>query len=291
MKTFLILFFLLSVTSLQADSFQDYVNEKKQSISHQRHLPYTLSHGYKTKISVLLIHGTFSSPLYFRQMAERFFDKGYNVITILLPGHWDKNIYQMDHITNQSWSEETDRGYRYALDAGERVILAGHSLGGLLAIEQAIKRPASEVAGLFLLSPSIELKEVVIAACFLGKSLRLDGNLFPPSTPNEVNVPYFAPRAGLLIRQLYHRVDYSTLKTPMYMAYTWADQVVRVHTLKSFYAYALNPKKVRVYSLTSGVQHANIGQGKDDVQTYPSFKANYDFEIMMNEGINFLEQF
>ncbi len=288
---FFFLFGLLSLTA-HADSFENYLREKEQNVSHKQHLPYILSHGHKTQVSVLFIHGIFSSPFYFRQVAESFYKKGYNVVTILLPGHWGKDIYDMKSTTSNSWSAEADRGYEFARTLGDRVILAGHSLGGLLSIEQAIKRPASEVVGVFLMSPALAIKPVVLTACRAGKQFRLDGNTFTLSKPDGKNIPWFAPRAALLIQELYLRVKYLDLNVPMYLAYTWNDPVVRVNTLKTFkYDVQTHNKKVRIYSLTSGVAHANIGQGSQDHPTYPVAAANWDFDNMMIEGMSFLAQF
>lgn len=141
----------------QGMTWKQYEALKRTHVSHERHMPYRLTHGYKTAKSVLLVHGIYTSPLYFKGMAQAFFEAGYNVVTVILPGHWEKDFYSVDKIKNEAWSKEVDLGYEFARELGDQVILSGHSLGALLAIEQSLKRSRSEIHSLVILSPALKV--------------------------------------------------------------------------------------------------------------------------------------
>ncbi len=288
MKAFLLM--IMIPFTLQASSWDDYIAEKRQIVSHERHLPYELNHGHKTAVSVVLIHGIYSSPLYFKNMANFFYDRGYNVITVLLPGHWEKDLRAIDHVSNKQWSREVDRAYEYAKTIGDKVILAGHSLGGLLSIEQATKRPNDEIAGLFVFSPAIKVWPIVLAACRAGAWAHISGNQFlRHAKPDGVTVPYYSPRGGLLIQNLASKVVRTPISVPFFLAYTWNDIEVDIPFVRKYFARLKTPKRVKVYPFNSGISHGDISQGPTDVATFGN-KTNQDFEGMMGEASSFLDE-
>jgi pimeloyl-ACP methyl ester carboxylesterase len=263
--------------------WNEYLATKKQHVSHPRHLPYVLSHGKKTAHSVLLVHGIFSSPLRFRQMAEAFYRDGHNVVTVLLPGHWDKDWYSMSKISETAWVNEVAQGWEFARQMGGKVILAGHSLGALLLIEQAQLHP-QEVHGLVIFSPALKINSATSFASQSAVAIGLDGNVFVRQKPDGVEVPWFSPHAAKLITRTYQRIlNVPLAKVPMFMAYTVADPVLDVNALKSFYwKYPSEKKAVLKYKLTSGVNHANIGQSPKD----ESAVSNPYFDKMMARALD-----
>jgi pimeloyl-ACP methyl ester carboxylesterase len=289
MKILLLFFFLLPQTLL-ALSWEEYLEEKKIIVSHERHLPYQLTHGYKTSKSVLLIHGIYSSPLYFRAMAEAYFKAGHNVVTVLLPGHWEKDFKAMDKITNEDWSREVDRGYEFARDLGDQVILSGHSLGGLLSIEQGLKRPSSEIHSVVVLSPSLKVRGSIEALCGVGVKLNLSGNPFLLTKPDGIQVPLFKPIAGKHIQSLSDRVLKKESEVPVFMAITPNDPVVDVSFLLSYFRNLPTKKKLIRYKVSSGIFHGDIYQ-KPGSKTFAfGTKANPDFDGLMKEAMKFIEE-
>lgn len=292
MKILFAFVFVLFFQRLDAStsSFEKYLAQKKETVSHSRHLPYILSHGKKTELSVLLVHGTYSSPLHFRGMAHAFFNQGYNVVSLLLPGHWDKDLYSMNKMEAKDFISEMDKGYEFAKELGSKVILSGHSLGGLLSIEQALKRPKSEVHAVVLISPAIKLRSTIMLTCKAGVALKLTGNNFTLSTPNGFDVPNFTPKAGFLIQELYKKIQYNELKTPMYLAFTWLDILLDPGALSKFYwDLPVEHKRLRTYGRLSGITHDNISQGGDDILGFTTRKPNPDFQEMMDDALNFVE--
>ncbi len=289
MLKLIITFTFLFAGFVQASRFEDYLQEKRVTVSDERHLPYLLTHGHKTPVSVLLVHGIYSSPHYFRSMAQAYFNSGYNVVTVILPGHWEKDFKSMDTTNNYLWSKEVDRGYEMAKELGDKIILSGHSLGGLLSIEQALKRPPSEVGALVVISPSLKVWGPVLLACKAGRGLGLSGNVFMNSRPNGTTIPYFAPSAGPMIQGLADRVLTKPIKTPIFMAWTHNDNVVDVTFLSRFYKRLTAPKKSLVYGLFSGISHGDISQGPLDRATYGNI-TNHDFDRMMGDALAFTHE-
>lgn len=281
---------LMFPLATQALTWEQYIAKKRTHISHEKHLPFRLTHGHKTAHSVLLVHGIYSSPRYFKGMANAFYRAGYNVVTVLLPGHYDKDLQSINTTTNKDWSAEVDQGYQFAKELGDKVILAGHSLGGLLSMEQALKRPQSEITAVVMISPALKVWPAVMAACHAGVALGLSGNVFTPHRPDGIDIPYFGPIGGPLIQTLANRVLVRTPDVPVFMAYTWNDNVVDVPFLKKYFKKLKNPKQVRVYGLFSGVAHGDISQGPEDASTYGN-KTNHDFDAMMNEALDFIDQY
>lgn len=260
---------LLLCSSVHAMDFpagwDAYLEAKAAQVSDARHLPLVLQHGGKTAKSVLLVHGIFASPAYFRAMAESFYRQGHNVVSILLPGHWDKDFYSMAKIHEDEWADEVAIGWEFARAMGDKVILAGHSLGALLLMEQATLHPA-EVHGLVFFSPALRLNQATAFAVDAGQALRIDGNLFTLSRPNGVDVPWFAPVAGTLIQRTYRRVLANPLPSaPLFMAYTVTDPVLDVGYLDRFFKRYPSPLKSKMrFSTLSGVFHHNIGESPYD---------------------------
>jgi len=286
----LFLFMWIPMTAM-ALSWDEYIEEKKTIISHEQHLPYKLTHGYKTQKSVLLIHGIYSSPLYFRAMAEAYFEAGYNVVTVLLPGHWEKDYRMMRKITNEDWSQEVDKGFEFARELGDQVILSGHSLGGLLSIEQALKRPTYQIHSVVVLSPSLKVRSIVLRKCELGMKLNITVNKFLFSKPDGVQIPLFDPIAGKHIQNLSDRVLRENLSVPVFMALTPNDPVVDVSFLLKFFERIPSEKKLIKYKVSSGIFHGDIYQKPGSESFAFGTKGNQDFENLINKAIDFIESF
>lgn len=282
-------FILLTFCSLaDAITFDEYRELKRKNISHERHLPYLLYHGHKTEKSVLLVHGIFSSPLYFKGMAKAFFDRGYNVVTIILPGHWEKDWYRMGKMESIEWSREVDIGWELAKQYGDKVILAGHSLGNLLQLDLAMKHP-DEVHAMVMTSPAVVLNWPTLLSALTGEKFSITGNHFVFKKPDGIQVPDFNPRSALLIRETEKRVMTRPLTVPYYLAYTWADPVLDVPQLKKYFGQFPVKKKVTSFKVTSGVFHNNISQAPEDELTFTTKEGNPYFHKMMEEALDFIE--
>ena len=107
--------------------------------------------------ALLLIHGFADGPAVFAQLAPPLADAGFAVRALHLSGSGVPPA-EMKGLTLATWRADIDREIA-ALQAaapGRPVWLVGHSLGGALAFDAAL-RPANQVAGLVLLAPLVEV--------------------------------------------------------------------------------------------------------------------------------------
>lgn len=117
--------------------------------------PIAFIHSARTKYSILLIHGLNDSAYYMADLAEALYHKGFNVITVLLPGHGTAT-QDMSEVSAEQWRTEVEMGLRMSSLAGEKTILGGFSLGASLALD-ALSRHR-EISGLLLFSPALRLR-------------------------------------------------------------------------------------------------------------------------------------
>lgn len=107
--------------------------------------------------AVLLIHGFADGPAVFAQLAPPLAAEGFAVRALHLPGS-GAPLAEMKGTTLHAWRTEIDREIAAlrAADPARPVWLVGHSLGGALAFDAAL-RPDNRVAGLVLLAPLVEV--------------------------------------------------------------------------------------------------------------------------------------
>jgi carboxylesterase len=179
---------------------------------------------------VLLVHGFTGSPFSMRPWGEHLAAEGFAVRAPLLPGHgtrWqDCNL-----TTEQDWVDAVTGAFDDLRAECDRVVVAGLSMGGTLAIRLAELRP-DDVAALVLVNPSL-LTE------------RLDARLLPvlarltPSwkaIANDIKKPgvderayaKLPTRAVLGLRRLWTatRADLGRVTAPLLVFRSVTDHVV-----------------------------------------------------------------
>ncbi|MBC6003115.1 alpha/beta hydrolase [Paraclostridium tenue] len=81
----------------------------------------------------LLIHGFTSTPAEMYPLAKVLNDKGYTVHSILLSGH-GTNHEELLKVSYIDWYNDVEKAYEELLFECEKVVVIGHSMGGLLAL-------------------------------------------------------------------------------------------------------------------------------------------------------------
>ena len=116
--------------------------------------PFTLNPDADS--TVLLIHGFADSPSVFTKLAPLLADAGHHVRALRLDG-FDLPPRRMACITAQHWRDNinVELAALRRQNPNRPVWLAGHSLGGTLAFDTAL-RHADDIAGLILIAPLIE---------------------------------------------------------------------------------------------------------------------------------------
>ncbi|MEO9169975.1 MAG: alpha/beta fold hydrolase [Candidatus Baltobacteraceae bacterium] len=86
-------------------------------------------------MSVVLFHGLSSSPTQFVRFASDLHARGHNVIVPRLPrhGHRDRLTEALSRLTADDLRRTAQQSVDLARDLGDEVVVAGFSLGGLLA--------------------------------------------------------------------------------------------------------------------------------------------------------------
>ena len=91
-------------------------------------------------VGVVLVHGFTGTPYEVRYLGEQLARAGFTVRGPLLPGHGTR-IADLDRTTWQDWAEAVERSVDALRVRCGRVAVVGQSLGGLLALHLASRRP------------------------------------------------------------------------------------------------------------------------------------------------------
>ncbi len=264
--------------------------------------PYSLLHPERTKYSVLLVHGLNDSPYYLKDIAEVLFYRGFNVITVLLPGH-GLDFTEMNKITYLDWIREVNIGIRIASMLGENVTIGGFSTGGLLSINAALDSPS--IKGLFLFAPAIKIKEAkyrvgnrtsaLSCLATLGTNSRLSENPVKYNVISsnsicqlskliafvykKVGINFISPFANEAIKRIAQQIT-----TPTFVANSMTDERLDSYSIMVF---GYNVSGPRANLTFNDLRHSNIVLKTNEYN--PQF--NIHFKKVENHLNEFLKQY
>lgn len=154
---------------------------------------------------VVFIHGFFGSPSQFWKMSKLAYEQGCSVASLLLPGHGGTGK-QFANSGAKYWQQYADRAIAaYALDY-ERLILVGHSMGGLLALNGCMN-PQYHAVGCVTLNTPLGIR------------------FTPRGTWNGLKVAFEKPNRQNEITKVYTQVNsVSYTSPPTYLR--WIPRVV-----------------------------------------------------------------
>lgn len=92
------------------------------------------------KTAILFIHGFIGSSSQFSGIREELADCGADLIVHTLSGHGG-SLAEFRNSGAQQWQDSVDDKIDELSVEYERLILVGHSMGGLLAVRAAVRRP------------------------------------------------------------------------------------------------------------------------------------------------------
>lgn len=235
-------------------------------------------HPNRTEYSVLLIHGLNDSAYYMDDIAALLHTQGFNVLTVLLPGH-GTDTRDMLEVTAEQWRAEVERGLQMASLIGRKVIVGGFSLGGALSIDAALRR--SDIHGLLLFSPAIKLRSfnaVSNLACAPGfRSMSVETDL----PPNPVKYKH---RVGNGVCQLSRLIENNLghgeiareeaetfeqrlrdmgrrLRVPTFVALTYADARVSPQAMLDWSSQIPSPVTITTFGLAESEATPKLSNG------------------------------
>ncbi len=126
-------------------------------------------------IGVLLIHGFTGAPHEMRRLGVFLADRGMTALGIRLPGHGTRPE-DLRQVTWRDWAEAVAMGAETLRERCERVFLCGLSLGGVLALYEAARRPPD---GLIVMASPYRIRDIRLHFLWLLK--RLIPNVGKPS--------------------------------------------------------------------------------------------------------------
>ena len=111
------------------------------------HKPYT-RYIPGSHYAVLMVHGIIGTPAQFRDLIP-VIPEHWSVYNILLEGHGG-TVRDFSHSSMDSWKMQVDAQLHVLLARHRQVVIVGHSMGTLFAIQAAV-RAAKRISALFLL--------------------------------------------------------------------------------------------------------------------------------------------
>ena len=148
------------------------------------HRPYTRI-VKNAETAVLFIHGIVSTPQVFDPLLPQV-PADCSLMCLLLAGHGG-TARDFAHGSMALWQLQVDSAVTYLAARHRRLVVAGHSMGALLALDAALRRPAC-VSSLLLLDAPLRIRVTPLAVV---NSLHLALGLPFPDNP-----AFLAARAG-----------------------------------------------------------------------------------------------
>lgn len=112
--------------------------------------PFSASNGPN---GVLVLHGFTGNPDSMRQLAEAFANAGLSVECPLLPGH-GTSVDDLEQTRFDDWSAAARGAYQSLAARCDKVVVAGLSMGGTLALWLVVRHP--EILGAVVINPLVE---------------------------------------------------------------------------------------------------------------------------------------
>lgn len=141
-------------------STSDFALKDIAQVNDPKHATHFYSHENKTEKTILIMHGLHESPDFMKGFSDYFFQKGYTVISLRLPGHQSKNPDDINHVKANEWIRAAEGAFAKAHQLSDHVEILGYSTGGTLGIYLSLKYP-NQVKRLHLISPAIALSDRV----------------------------------------------------------------------------------------------------------------------------------
>jgi esterase/lipase len=222
----------------------------------QKEITWAGERGRKTPLSIVYIHGWQGSPRdYQAVLGPVAKELGANIFFTRLKGHC-VNTEEILTVTLDDWINDVWEAMEIGSRIGERVVVAGTSMGGDLTLWLAAQKPRN-LAGVVLFSCAVQPRDRrseqllwpwpfrnLIVRMALGKynSMAFRGDLYPTGNPElfaRYNPTRYRSESTLKLMaavKLVRQVPIESIAVPSLWLYSEDDEAVDIPTLKSFFA-------------------------------------------------------
>lgn len=183
-----------------------------------------------SQIGCLLIHGFTSTPAELRLIGEGLARAGYTTHGILLAGHGTQPE-DLLKVTYEDWIESAQQGLNQLKKSCKKVVVIGHSMGGLLALQMAAR---NKIDGVVSIAAAIKPKNHKVHLAWLLKHFQTytspPGKEWPPEQQQYLlHYPYFPVAAVAELQRLaaHTRGILPQITTDILIIQTKDDQTVR----------------------------------------------------------------
>ena len=107
------------------------------------------------KALIMFVHGFMGSPSQFSDLLEDVYKRGCSACAVLLPGHGGTG-QDFVRCGLADWEDHLQEELDKYTPAYPKIILAGHSMGGLLALNASLHK-RNNISGVFLLSSPLKI--------------------------------------------------------------------------------------------------------------------------------------
>ncbi|MBE9210753.1 alpha/beta hydrolase [Nostoc sp. LEGE 06077] len=190
-----------------------------------------LVHPNSTSKVCLFLHGFTAAPYQFEPLGKAFFNKGYNVLIPLQPGHglageWNSQTPPPLPTNIQTYQKFVLDWLQIAQTLGEKVVIGGLSTGGTLAAWLALEYP-QEIERALLFTPFLSSSNLLFDQ--LIKTLPIYFEWFNKDAPGNFGYKGFripALRIFLELGEKIFKQSQSSISAPVLMVCSEGDRAV-----------------------------------------------------------------
>lgn len=183
-----------------------------------------------SQVGCLLIHGFTSTPGEMRLIGEALAQAGFTTNGILLAGHGTRPEDLLD-ISYEDWIESAQQGISQLKKYCKTIVVIGHSMGGLLALQMAAR---NKIDGVVTIAAALKPTNSRVNLAWLYKYFKTYTSLPTQESPAEwgrylLHYPYFPVSAAAELRKLavHTKSILPQITTKALIIQTRDDQTVR----------------------------------------------------------------
>ncbi len=192
-------------------------------------------------VLVLFIHGIMGSPAQFDAWANACYGAGYSCVSILLPGHGEDGR-GFARSGQAAWERHVSEALERHQGKYRRVVCVGHSMGGLLALNESL-RPGHRIAGVFMIAPPVQINlqpwsvRARLRMVTMDKNTELWRNYMRVYGVGKTPIYVFPLFAGPLVslKRLIEKTkrNLSKVTVPVFVVHSTADETVSFKSARS----------------------------------------------------------